>query len=558
MKDSIHTRLFLGIIFLTLVFTCCSWLVNSLFSKSFYLFSKKQKLNAIAEEIELYFDGNKIIDETAIERIEYEKNVHIGLLDKNYQLIYDSLSPSPFRDFTDNQFPNENKAVCNSQAGHWPGPPAFLQDFKDDHFPRQFMPFKDFENSNCPEPPFPPFPSFPFFFNGNNIVASDSASSHYTLYEQHDHRLNVDYLKYVRKLANDHTLYLFTAVAPIKESASLANTLALITGSFALLVGSILALLFTNWFSRPIIELKKIAGLMTHLDFSCKYTDSRKDEVGELGRSINILSDQLHHAISGLETANNRLKKDIEREQKLEVMRKNFISNVSHELKTPLALIQGYAEGLRSNIVHNKQKRNVYCRIIIDEAMKMDRLIRDLLDISQLDSGQFSIRFQPINIFQLIERIIEKFKPIFKKEAVNFSKEIDYRETVYGDPDRIEQVLVNYINNALCHMDKERIIKISIKNFDSFIRIAVYNSGEPIPEEELENIWISFYKIDQARTRRNGETGLGLSIVRSILNLHKVAYGVYNRPKGVEFWFNLDKNKSLPLNSGPLQLVRKK
>ncbi|HEX2953493.1 MAG TPA: ATP-binding protein, partial [Bacillota bacterium] len=282
-----------------------------------------------------------------------------------------------------------------------------------------------------------------------------------------------------------------------------------------------------------------IAENMAKLDFTKMYPVKTQDEIGELGRSINSLSEQLGRSITELQEANLRLEEDNERQKRIDEMRKEFISNVSHELKTPIALIQGYAEGLRLNIAGDQEDRDFYCNVITDEAEKMHKLVKDLLDLSAIDSGCMQLDKERFDLAELTAEVLGKYHLIMKDKDIKVYIEKDGEAWVHADIWRIEQVIVNLIDNAVAHIEGERILKINITVEERRVRFAVFNSGTAIPEDSLDKVWLSFYKIDKARTRTRGGSGLGLSIVRAILEQHQGCYGVRNRMNGVEFWFEL-------------------
>lgn len=263
--------------------------------------------------------------------------------------------------------------------------------------------------------------------------------------------------------------------------------------------------------------------------------------VERLGRSINYLSDKLDTTITELNDANVILQNDIDRERHIDKMHKQFVSSVSHELKTPITLIQGYAEGLKDDILEDRLSKEHYCDVIIDESRKMDKLVRDLLQLSQLESGYSQLNEETFNITSLISNVIEKYRPILKEKEITILTELKGVINVYADKGKIEQVINNYLNNAINHLDNEGVIEIKIVEEHNKVKIKVFNTGKLIPEDELNNIWISFYKIDKSRAREYGGTGLGLSIVQRIVELHNGKFGVSNLQDGVEFWFELSK-----------------
>jgi signal transduction histidine kinase len=252
----------------------------------------------------------------------------------------------------------------------------------------------------------------------------------------------------------------------------------------------------------------------------------------------------LDTAITELNIKNKTLEEDIEKERKIDEMRKEFISSVSHELRTPLSVIQGYAEGLVSNVAESEEDRKFYCDVIMKETDKMNKLVKDLLNLSQIESGYFHIEKTEFNITSLIEYVLNKYKSNFAEKNIEIQFELGESYIVCGDMVRIEQILTNYINNAINHVDNNRIIKINQIVDKDKIKISVFNSGKHIPEEYIEKIWTSFYKVDKARTRAYGGYGLGLSIVKALSDLHNNAYGVENIEGGVTFWFEVDKAHS--------------
>ena len=378
----------------------------------------------------------------------------------------------------------------------------------------------------------------------NQPAVSDKINEYtegeYTFETRRDVQLKIDFLTLVTKLNNGDILAIRVPLVSISESVDIANRFIMITGIIIAILGSIWAYLFSKKFTKPILEVNNIARNMAKFDFGEKCKIRGKDEIGQLGQSVNYLSGELDTAITELSTKNKKLEEDIEKERKIDEMRKEFISSVSHELRTPLAVIQGYAEGLVSNVAESEDDRKFYCDVIMKETDKMNKLVKDLLNLSQIESGYFHIEKTEFNLTSLIEYVLNKYKSTFAEKNIEIQFELGESYIVCGDMVRIEQILTNYLNNAINHVDSNKIIKISqIVNKDK-IKISVFNSGKHIPEESLEKIWTSFYKVDKARTRAYGGYGLGLSIVKAIADLHNNAYGVENIEGGVTFWFEVD------------------
>ncbi|MTI54251.1 sensor histidine kinase [Geosporobacter ferrireducens] len=355
-----------------------------------------------------------------------------------------------------------------------------------------------------------------------------------------DPNFKIETLRYQAQLDNGFVLLVWVPMTGISENASISNNFTTIIGLITIVITGIWALFISEKFTRPIMEMNKITKKMSNLDFSQTLEIGHKDEIGQLSQSINHLSYSLDKAISQLNSKNRQLEQDIDRERNLDKMRREFVSNVSHELRTPIFLIQGYAEGLKANVAKSEEKRNFYCDVIMEETDKMEGLLKDLLDLSQIESGMFPINKIDFNISSLIKDIVSKYEPILTDKNIHISIEIKEELTAHADPVRIEQIIVNFINNAIDHVDKNKVIKLTVESIGKKIRVSVYNSGSTIPDESLNKVWTSFYKIDKARTRDLGGTGLGLSVVRAIQEAHSNNFGVINRENGVDFWVEID------------------
>ena len=230
----------------------------------------------------------------------------------------------------------------------------------------------------------------------------------------------------------------------------------------------------------------------------------------------------------------------------IDEMRMEFLSNVSHELKTPIALIQGYAEGLQENINDDQESRQFYCEVIMDEAAKMNELVKKLLDLNQIEFGTETLTMEHFDIVSTIDNILSNAEILFRQKEATLRFNAESPIYVWGDVYLVEETFTNYMSNALNHVDGERIIEVNIQKNGNTARISVFNTGECIPEEDIEQIWVKFYKVDKARTREYGGSGVGLSIVKATMERLGQQYGVLNRENGVEFWFTLDASNEIP------------
>lgn len=331
-----------------------------------------------------------------------------------------------------------------------------------------------------------------------------------------------------------------TPMEGIRGSVEIANRFLLYIGVILLLIGSIAIYFITKRISEPIMQITKLSEKMAQMNFDVKYTGKSTNEIALLGKNINLLSDALEKNISELKTANNELKNDIEKKEKIDEKRKEFISNVSHELKTPIALIQGYAEGLEENINEEDGSREYYCDVIIDEAKKLNSIVGHLLTLNQLEEGNSITTFERFDIGILIKNTIQSMEILLEQKKIRATVELDKPIFVWADEFKIEEVVQNYLSNAINHCKGEMEINISAEEKDTFVRISVFNTGEQIPEESFPYIWDKFYKVDKARTREYGGSGVGLSIVKAIMESMNRKFGVKNMNTGVAFWFDLE------------------
>lgn len=349
-----------------------------------------------------------------------------------------------------------------------------------------------------------------------------------------------EYLVMYGRLSSGISFIMRTPLESIRDSASVANQFFAYVGILGAIAGGLIIWMVSGRITKPILKLNHISEQMVNLDFDARYNGNEKNEIGLLGENINKLSASLEEAISELKTANNELKKDIEKKEKIDEMRKEFLANVSHELKTPIALIQGYAEGLQEGIDDDKESRDFYCDVIVDEASKMNRMVQKLLTLNQLEFGNDVVSMERFDITELIQNYIQSASILVKQNEVEVCMENYPPIFVWADEYKTEEVFMNYFSNAMNHCDGEKKIVVSMVQSPGKVRIQVFNTGEPIPEDSLSHLWEKFYKVDKARTREYGGSGVGLSIVKAIMESMNQAYGVENFSNGVMFWFELE------------------
>lgn len=535
MKHSIRTRIALSLTF-TIIFTLLiTWTVNRTFLPYYYIHSKMDKLNEAYDKIAHLINHSE--EDLNLTSYEHLKIQQIELLYDVHAYILNS--PKLFLQVT----PDDNSAFTLYPANEM----GRREELK---IRDMFLEYFGFTNPNN---------------EGKKLL---SEKNNYFVYKLHDRELDSNYIDLIgiidgntdtkekidhtQKIENssyvltkgpdDKIILIRSNVESIEEGVAIANEFLAYVGVFAVVIGTIAMFIISKRFTKPILVLADIAKKMSEMNFEVKYQINSKDEIGELGKSINTLSDELESKISELKQANNELITDIQRKIEIDEMRKEFLSNVSHELKTPISLIQGYAEGLKENINEDALSREFYCEVIIDESYKMNQMVKKLLSLNELEFGTNQVNYERFDIIALIRSVLDSADILFKQKNVSLYFQDNEQIYVWADEFLIQQVVSNYISNALNHVDDKKVIEVKVIPRGDSLRVAVFNTGENIPEEELDKIWVKFYKIDKARTREYGGNGIGLSIVKAIMNSHNKEYGVMNRPIGVEFWFELDMN----------------
>ena len=483
---SVRFKLFFTMCVVILVIILSLVLINSIVLENFYIYSKTATIKQVYQKVNDYYNTeNTNVDlETELKKIAYKNNFDILIKTDTNLIIFTS-----DREFLSSTY--------------------ILKDINE-------IKSKSIEENET---------------KINVKVTTDEVN-------------NISYMFLTGILDNGYVLYIRMPISPIEESVKISNTVLLMIGGITLVVAGIIASFISRKFTNPILQLNDIANKMAKLDFSKKYriTDT-EDEINELGRSINTMSDKLEATIKELQKNNIELEKDIEEKSKIDEMRKQFISDVSHELKTPIALIQGYAEGLIENVNSDEESRKFYAEVILDETNKMDKLVRQLLELMKLEYGKREFDNEKFNINELINEVLRKCSVMINEKNIKVYFENKEPIYVYADEFYMDQIITNYLTNAIKHaeeVEKEIKIEIKVEKVSNKIRVSVFNTGENIPEEDLQRIWGRFYKLDSSRNRQDGGSGIGLALVKAIMNNYQNEYGVENKKNGVEFYFDMD------------------
>ena len=490
---SVRFKLFVTLCFVIAIIVLCLVAINSIVLESFYLYSKTQTVKGVYEKINNYYNlnGNYSNIEEELQRIAFNNNFDIFVETDQNVIVFS----------TNRDFYTILEMITN------------VREYSEE--------------------------------NRNNVIYKDEDIRIEKINDQYN---NISYILLSGRLDNGYNLYISIPAVPIEESVEISNQALIVIGVIILLISSFIASYISKKFTTPIVELNDITNKMARLDFSQKYRIAdTDDEINELGKNINTMSDKLEGTIKQLRENNLELEKDIEEKSKIDEMRKQFISDVSHELKTPIALIQGYAEGLVENVNTDDESRKFYAEVILDESNKMDTLVKQLLELMKLEYGKREFNNENFDIVELINEVIRKCKVMSEEKNIDIVFPSKSPVIVNADDFYIEQVVTNYFTNAIKHtieVNKEKKIEIRIEEKEDKIRISVFNTGNNIPEEHINKIWGRFYKEDSSRNRTDGGTGIGLALVKAIMNNYKNDYGVINKENGVEFYFDLDKERS--------------
>ena len=492
--SSVKVKLFITLSSTILLIIIFLIIVNNFALENFYLYNKQNTLKAVYETINSYYENpyqNNDI-ESELEKLSVKNNFDILVKDNNGINVYTT---------------NKNfSSVIGS-----------INDILDNF------------NTN----------------KGKKLESNDK----FVIKKQQDLKNGLSYIMLSGKLDNGYYLYIRIPVTSIQDSVKISNNFLLLMAGFTILIASIMVSIVSRKFTDPILELNNIAKKMSNLDFSQKYKiTNAKDEINDLGKSINTMSDKLEKTIKQLRSSNTELERDIEEKSKIDEMRKTFISDVSHELKTPIALIQGYSEGLLENVSTDEESRKFYAEVILDETNKMDKLVKQLLELMKLEYGKREFNNKEFNIVELEKEVIRKTNVMIEEKQTEIIFDANQEIQVFADDFYIEQVLTNYLTNAIKNVEEmygEKYIKISneIKAEENKVCIKVFNTGKNISEENLNRIWNRFYKADESRHREDGGTGIGLAFVKAIMSNYDNKYGVNNLENGVEFYFELDMEK---------------
>ena len=299
-----------------------------------------------------------------------------------------------------------------------------------------------------------------------------------------------------------------------------------------IVVSTIAAFFYTIYMTTPIKKISRISKQMAGLDFSGLCTVRRTDEIGVLADSLNDLSRKLSSALSELQSANQKLQADIDMERQLERQRVEFFSAASHELKTPITIIKGQLQGMLYQVGRYKD-RETYLAQSLEVTDNLEKMVQELLTISRLDTPQYAFNPSHIHFNKLIKDRLAANEDLFMQHELTVEKDISSEVSISGDLQLLQKVVDNLLGNAAAYSPAGEHITVKVWRADEKAHLTIENTGVHIPDEDIPKLFEAFYRVDQSRNRQTGGTGLGLYIVKTILDLHGAAIKIENTAQGV-------------------------
>lgn len=531
-KTSLSRKLMIVFSLILIMVVMLNIVINSQLLPKVYKEKKIEAMERLYTNIYTHYENGATNEEIVeiVKNVLSVENLRVFVWDLSDHLIIDSLPLSHEENFFFPQGDNKDKEdLRNNPQRGFPEP---------DDFDKRKGPFRNFHYGRNE--------LFIFYTTPQEESIIKENESYCVFLQKSFDDLSADTFHLKGHFSNGYKVLIQMPYASIDRAVQLSNHLLFYVGIIMLIVGIIVVAITSRSIAKPIKELSGIAKSMEQLDFTRTYDHNRHDEIGKLGDSVNALSEKLKLTIDELYDKNAKLREDIELKSKIDNMRKEFIANASHELKTPVALISGYAEGLRDNVANNDETRKLYTDVIIEETEKMDNIIHQMLDLMELDGKDSPANTESFSLSDVAKIVTKDFEVLLNSRDINLEFNTRGDCTITGDYLQIYRAVSNYISNAINHVSGDRIINVNVfeDKENGKVQLSVFNTGANIPEEDLNNIWERFYKVDKAHTREYGGTGLGLSIVRSVIELHKGTYGIINHPDGVEFYFTINKENT--------------
>ena len=372
-----------------------------------------------------------------------------------------------------------------------------------------------------------------FQSSGNEIALSDL--NEFTGNKIDDYKSTDTTREYEISFADSTEAYiLLLAKNTNKESQvvlALQKTLPIL--SVAILLVSVIVAFFYTWYmTKPIKKISKLSKQMADMDFSGLCPTNRTDEIGVLSHSLNDLSKKLAAALSELQEANQKLQADIDMERRLEKQRVEFFAAASHELKTPITIIKGQLQGMLYQVGRYKD-RETYLAQSLEITDTLGKMVQELLTISRLDTPGYTCKKSNLNLSNFIIDRITVFEDLFMQKDLTVEQSISPEIYILGDMQLLQKALDNLLGNAAAYSGAGNQILIKLWKETETTTLTIENTGAHIPDEAISKLFEPFYRVDQSRNKQTGGTGLGLYIVKTILDLHGAKIEIANTIQGV-------------------------
>lgn len=378
------------------------------------------------------------------------------------------------------------------------------------------------------------------FLGDNNDITNFLKENKTNLYTKLDEFTGINNIIMAKPLfiENKEPLIMFaiTSLQPIEETTNIMQTYFFATLIIAIILAVIISYIYSKKFTRPLVHLDMVTKNMANLDFSKECDINTNDEIEDLADNINNLSKRLKTTLDELKGSNDKLKDEIKYKEEVEEFRKRFIADASHELKTPLTVMKGICEGVKDGVYDINDESNF--KSMLNEINDMNNLVYDLLEISKLESGQLKPKEEIFQLCDVVLKINQKLKPLVKSKDIKINFDLD-EDFVIADEQQIQRVINNVYSNAIKYTNNNGKIDISIKRIEDRCEFEIINSPANITEDDLKKIWQPFYRIEKSRNKALGGFGLGLHMVKEILDKHNSSFGMENKNDGVRFYFDL-------------------
>lgn len=484
-RFSISTWLFLSIMGLISFFVISILVVDTYLINFVYLFSTAWRMWNFGDEVNQVLESTEtyLPDELAV--IEKKYQVSLELFNKNGRLIYYSDSSSHvYGKDLDPNLANQFQVISSGDIGE---------------------------------------------------------KRHLEIQKDLDSDLGMEYIVFIAETEDGISIKAYKMKTPMDEGVQTVVQIIIYLSAALFLLALFSARSFSRRFTRSLKEISATAHNMATLDFSKRCPHAKTREVDLLSDSLNDMSEALNMTIEDLTQKNKKLQEDYEKEKTLENLRGDFITGVSHELKTPIAIIQGYAEGLEMFVDSDVDTAKQYASIIRSETDRMNGLVMKLLEIIKYDSGDYQISQDILPLYEMVQNWFDRNQNLLTEKKISCYNRVQENYVGRGDTVLINSVINNYLSNAVSHIDGEKKLIVAAEDLGDLYRVSVFNTGKNIADKDIDKIWNSFYRADKSLSRAEGRFGLGLTIVSSIQKLHDKAYGVENMPNGVRFWFDVEK-----------------